>query len=233
MQKPYTTTRKLAQLAGKLLSTKYVLGNIVSLRSRYLYSVIEGRSSWDAVLNILYFPGALLEILFWQNNINSLNVRNIKESNLTSVIIPSDASATGVGTVLDNRFKAHRRFSFEETLQSSTWRELIAVLFSLKSFLPRIKSRRVMWKVDNYAASRIVHVGSRIHELQSIALEVNSICKGNDILLPVSWIPREMNADADKLSKYTDVGDWQITPIYFAFLNSKWGPFTIDRFASS
>ena len=42
-----------------------------------------------------------------------------------------------------------------------------------------------------------------------------------------------MNADADKLSKYTDVGDWQITPIFFTFLNSKWGPFTIDRFASS
>ena len=90
-----------------------------------------------------------------------------------------------------------------------------------------------MWKVDNYAASRIVHVGSRIHELYCIALDIKSICRENDILLQVSWVPRVMNADADKLSKYTDVGDRQITPIFFAFLNSKWGPFTIDRFASS
>ena len=224
LQKPYTTTRKLAQFAGKLLSTKYVLGNIVSLRSRYLYAVIEGRSSWDAVLNILNFPGAHLEILFWQNNIKSLNFRNIKESNRTLVNFSSDATATGVGAVLDNCFKAHRRFSVEETMKSSTWRELTAVLFSLKSFLPRVKSRRVMWKVDNYAASRIVHVGSRIHELHSIALEINSICRENDILLQVSWFPRAMNADADKLSKYTDVGDWQITPIFFAFFLLKMGP---------
>ena len=28
-----------------------------------------------------------------------------------------------------------------------------------------------MWKIDNYAASRIVHVGSRIHELHCIALD--------------------------------------------------------------
>ncbi len=123
--------------------------------------------------------------------------------------------------------------SFEETIKSSTWRELTAVLFSLKSFLPKIKSRRVILKVDNYAASRIVHVGSRIHELHSIALEIDSICRENGILLQVSWIPRILNADADKLSKYTDVGDWQITPIFFAFLNSKWGPFTKDRFANS
>ncbi len=64
LKKPYTSPRHLAELVGKIISTKYVLGDIVSLKSRYLYAVIEGRSSWDAKLNILNFPYAHEEVIF-------------------------------------------------------------------------------------------------------------------------------------------------------------------------
>ena len=34
---PYATARKLAKVCGKLISTKFVMGNIVQVKTRNLY----------------------------------------------------------------------------------------------------------------------------------------------------------------------------------------------------
>ena len=44
---PYTTALKLAKVCGKLISTKFVIGNIVQLKTRNLYRIIGVRHSWD------------------------------------------------------------------------------------------------------------------------------------------------------------------------------------------
>ena len=41
-----------------------------------------------------------------------------------------------------------------------------------------------------------------------------------------------MNVVADKISKDIDYDDWEIRWETFNFLNHKWGPITIDRFAN-
>jgi len=38
---PYTTARQLAKLCGKITSTKFVIGDIVQLKTRNLYNIIE------------------------------------------------------------------------------------------------------------------------------------------------------------------------------------------------
>ena len=230
---PYTSARKLAELTGKLISTKYVVGDIISLKTRYMYKLIEGRSSWDARLNILNFPEAHNEIIFWKNNFVSLNIKPIKDSFLVDVVVSSDASATGIGVVASNALEAHRSFNDRERSESSTWREIMAILYGLKSFFPDIRNKNISWKIDNYAASRIVKVGSRNAKLQDVALEIHEICFQNNINLKVTWIPREFNTEADKFSKYVDVDSWEITKEFFQFLDNTWGPFTIDRFADS
>ena len=59
---PYTTARKLSRLAGKVVSTKFVLSNIVRLKTRFLYRTIDKQFSWDAQFNILDYPEAHNEI---------------------------------------------------------------------------------------------------------------------------------------------------------------------------
>ena len=49
--------------------------------------------------------------------------------------------------------------------------------------------------------------------------------------LEVEWIPRKMNHYADYLSIVIYHDDWQITPGLFKYIDHKWGPYTIDRFA--
>ena len=86
---------------------------------------------------------------------------------------------------------------------------------------------------DNDAASRIVQVGSNKPELQEKALKIFDFCKHHNIDIKTIWIPREINVEADRLSKQVDIDDWQLSPEFFNILSAKWGPFTIDRFADN
>ena len=47
------------------------------------------------------------------------------------------------------------------------------------------------------------------------------------------WVPREENQLADYLSRVVDYDDWGINKDVFQWLDSLWGPHSIDRFANS
>ena len=50
--------QKFGTLRWKNHLYKYVTGDIVNLKSRFLYEVIDNRSSWDAKMNLLNFTKA-------------------------------------------------------------------------------------------------------------------------------------------------------------------------------
>ena len=52
------------------------------------------------------------------------------------------------------------------------------------------------------------------------------------IRLEMAWIPREKNQQADYLSRLVDHDDWMVNPYIFQWIDSIWGPHTIDRFAT-
>ena len=54
--------------------------------------------------------------------------------------------------------------------KSSTWGELSAIEFSLRSFTELLKSTHVRWFTDSQAAAKIVEVGSVKFELHVLAL---------------------------------------------------------------
>ena len=45
------------------------------------------------------------------------------------------------------------------------------------------------------------------------------------------WIPREQNYEADYYSKLNDSDGWGLDSNTFHFINTQFGPFTVDRFA--
>ena len=68
--------------------------------------------------------------------------------------------------------------------------------------------------------------------LQSVALSISRFCFSHGIVLEAQWIPRSFNDRADLLSQFVDKDDWQVNPSVFRLVDAKWGPHTIDRFAS-
>ena len=233
---PFTSARKLAKLTGKIISSKWILGDIIHLKTRHLYRVITTRKSWDGTLSLNRYPEAITEIIFWKKNFKTLNTRGFSQATCPTVIVASDASATGLGAHIQARtgeFTVQKNLTPEEQDTSSAHREVLAILYGLDSLRHLCKGQSILWYTDNWSASRIVRKGSPVPQLHEMAEKIYEIGRSSDIELQVEWIPREMNHYADYLSKVIDHDDWQTSPGLFRYIDHKWGPHTIDRFASS
>ena len=118
-------------------------------------------------------------------------------------------------------------------MESSTWRELLAIKYALKSFAPLLQNTSVHLKTDNFATSFITRKCSNKTSLQKFAENIIKICVEKSIKFEISWIPRNNNAAADAISKLIDYDNWQTTIEFFQKISEIWGKLTIDRFANN
>ena len=126
----------------------------------------------------------------------------------------------------------YKNFSDQEKYESSTWRELEAVQFSLNSSKYKFENKTIFWYTDNYACSLITRKGNYKPKLYGLALEIHKISSTHNIDLNICWIPREQNKEADRLSKQVDYDDWFIAKDLVKMLTNKWAKVSVDRFAS-
>ena len=96
----------------------------------------------------------------------------------------------------------------------------------------KLKNCTVKWFTDNQNVAHILQVGSKTPLLQKEALCVFSLCVAHNVSIEPEWIPRSENQVADFISHIQDWDDWQLNPRVFYSLQVRWGPCTIDRFAS-
>ena len=72
----------------------------------------------------------------------------------------------------------------------------------MKTCVNHLQHTKVKIFSDSQSACRIIEVGSRIPELQNIAIDIFKICFMNDIMIEAQWIPQVANQIADVLSFY-------------------------------
>ena len=94
-----------------------------------------------------------------------------------------------------------------------------------EKFLEHSEIFKAIWRIDNYAAAKIIKVGSPVADLHEISLDIFDLCFQNQITLKPVWVPRIQNKEADRVSRIIDIDDWEITSIFFNYLDSLWGPF--------
>lgn len=119
--------------------------------------------------------------------------------------------------------------------RSSNWRELMAILLALERFAAILRGQTLLIRSDNTTALACIrNQGSREAELNEIAERIWTIALAADVRLLVEYVPGEQNAEADRLSRWTvhDVTGWQLHPAVFARILDRWGPLSIDLFAS-
>ena len=119
-----------------------------------------------------------------------------------------------------------------ESGSDSTARELLAILYGLKSFRASLTGKVVKVFTDSKNAASISAKGSNSLRLHALALEIFAYCAAHDILLEVEWIPRSLNSYSDSVNRLIDY-DWAVSTIFFHHVSSIFGPFDVDRFASS
>ena len=226
------SARQLASLVGQIISTGPVVGNIARIMTRHCSMSIASTPTWDTAFQLDDY--CKREIYFWSDNLSHFNERDCFFYKAPSFFVYSDASQTGCGSIItmNDSLLCHKMWLPHESVQSSTWRELAAIEFAILSFTELLKGSHVKWFTDNQTAAKIVEVGSMHSELQKIAVRIFTICLNNAIKLDIQWIPRDLNTKADYVSRLIDLDDWEISNTWFKYLNSLWGPHTIDCFAN-
>ena len=217
------SARELASFKGQMISIAPVVGNIGSILTRHGVMSTLCVDNWDSVFCLDDY--CKKELYYWKDNLINLNSRYCFVSKDPSYFVYSDASATGGGAFIDfnNDFVCHKLWTENESLRSSTWRELSVIEFSLQSFAPVLKGSHVKCYTDSQAAAKVVEVGSMRLDLHMIARSIFSICIQSGIYLEVQWIPRTLNQQ--RLSRLIDTDDRQITKECFVyFLMGVGGP---------
>ena len=223
--------RQLASIVGRIISMGLAIGPVSRFMTRSLYATLESRMAWCERLTLS--QDAQAELSFWAASLTEYNSQPIWHSPSALRVVYSDASDTGYGgyVVEHGSCTSFGQWSAEEAGQSSTWRELAAVLQVLQAVAPKLANTRVRWFTDNQNVARILQVGSKKPQLHALALKVFSLSLQHHIRLEPEWIPRELNERADALSRIVDYDDWFLNPTVFFELDTMWGPHSVDRFA--
>ena len=226
------TARELSQIAGRLSSMYLSLGKIVRLFTRKIYRQIEARHAWSVPLTM--DEGTTEELRFWVENVEKINGCSFKAYNTTTKMVFTDASSSGYGGYMVTKLGQHicvGKFNEDDEKMSSTFRELLAVKLVLHSYGKLLEGQAIQINSDNQAATTIIEIGSTKYHLQQLALEIFDFCLKHDIKLVTRWIPRNLNRAADYYSKIKDTDSWGVDEESFEYIQSKFGPFQIDRFA--
>lgn len=188
------------------------------------FKQLEKSGPLEAGRNMLYMEqGKLQEIKSEaQRNGKNTNVQKVQYEKLQKV--HEDKRPCGI---------IFGDWDAPERLRSSTWRESETVRRLIKSNVMLLQHKKIKVFSDNKNVQSILQIGSRKKDLQKIATDINQVCEQHNIELYTEWIPRDQNQEADDLSRCGDSDDWSVSNEVFAELNLKWGPHTVDRFAST
>ena len=191
---PCIRSKQLASITGKIISMGLAVGPVARLRTRNMYCLLNTRQSWQDLLQIE--ENVKDEFTFWVTCVDKINGQKLWRS---PAAVYSDASSTGYGGYLveHGNYVAHGQWNEQEKGESSTLRELAAVDRVQRAVSGLLKRGRIKWFTDNQNVVRIIMVGSRVDELQVLALIFSVVVHG--ISIEPEWVPREENQLADYL----------------------------------
>jgi hypothetical protein len=154
---------------------------------------------------------------------------------IETAYLHADSSNYGWGAVLndDSNYQARGFWDATDRMQHITWKELRAVRHAVESSLPQLKDRQVLLHDDNTAVvAALTKLTSRSPVMMTELRRLWFLLDTNDIHIRPRYIRSAANVWADTLSRKLDTEDWQLNPRVFKQFQERWGPHTIDRFAS-
>ena len=90
-----------------LISMKFGLGDIVQLKTRNLYKVIENQWLWDSRMNLTNYEKAIKELIFWKSTIKFFNKKPLRIYDLPKTVIFLDASGCVTWAIFENDSGTH------------------------------------------------------------------------------------------------------------------------------
>lgn len=224
------TARALAKICGQCVSfTKAVVPSKLLLRN--LYRLLSNRSSWSD--NLVLDKPSVNDLQWWLQALDNWNGKPICAKAHIQGQLFCDASDSGWGAVYEGQ-EAAGLWTGPIVHKSINYRELLAVLLGLKSFKDKLRGLTIQIVSDNITTVAFINnLGGNTPELHAIAKEIWSFTTINNTQISAKHLSGSKNCHADRLSRISPQStfSWKLHPRVFRYLNTLYGPFTIDRFA--
>ena len=233
------TRRQLAGVIGKVTAMAGAVETAQLHTWPLIHELNKHRSAkWDRSIGTLSVQ-ALSELRWWQTQLWTWNGKTVIPVSHTWVVI-TDAAKSGWGgwwQHVDRQARPQDEtrgfFSRAEGKNSSNWRELTGVSFTIQSAVADLQGHSVLVETDNTtSAAYINHMGGRHWRLNMVAQELWEFCLRHRIKIRAIHRAGVDNVRADRLSreKYDPTG-YRLLPEVFRQINRQFGPHTVDLMA--
>ena len=205
------------------------------LRTRSLQFCL--RSQWDQKNEEaqICWDDSCLSDLQWWSDLDNLTPGVPLEIPIPDLLLYSDASDQGWGACLGDNLVSGL-WSQEDKLQSINFRELKAILLSIRHFLPKVQGSSLGVFSDNTTAVAYLRKegGTKSWSLNSLAQTILRECELHQIRLLPQFVSGSLNAVADALSRKNQVlgSEWTLCSQVVSDLTRRW-PAMIDLFATN
>lgn len=231
------TIRFLASYIGSLIAVcpavQYGLLHTKPLEREKYLALGAAEENFEAIMKL---PDPIRrDLLWWKSIFADTSQRNYIRSGLFTLEIFTDASLTGWGTVCDD-IRTHGFWSLKDKKNHINYLELLAVFHALRCFASNLKDCEILLRVDNSTALAYINrMGSiRFPHLSDLARRIWDWCADRNIFIYAAYIPSAQNFEADAESRIvSEETEWTIEDTYFRRIESHFGRFDIDLFASS
>jgi hypothetical protein len=234
MNKKFITAKNMASITGSLNFQLRAIW-IGKPMMRTMFTLLQTKKSWASRIWISQelrdeWKWWILTLQRWEGSDPN---RMAKE---TQVVITTDASEWGWGAWMVHNETVQStfgRFSQEVAHQSSNYRELTGIIMALLAFKEMIRNSVILIQSDNTTSISCVNkLRSPSEMLNDLTVFLVGLCQQLQITLKAIHIAGVENDLADFLSRFMETGDWATSWEAFHMLDQRWGPHTIDRFAS-
>ncbi len=229
------SVRAIARIAGLCTSISRAVAP-TRMMTRHLYRLIAKRKSWNGKLHIS--EAARRELEWWIDALDTWNGQAFVDHTAADLMMDTDASDSGWGAVLylpTGNLHASGFWGVALQHTSINHRELLTAYLAIQAFQQHLRGRTLHLRSDNITTVCYLNrLGSgKIEALADLAQAITNLSFDLDLTLMSTHLPGQLNTIADSLSRRVDKTDWRLTTEAFERLDERWGPHTIDRFASS
>lgn len=259
---PAMPVKRLASLLGKIVALEPSHAMLARIATRTGYEILARHTDehgWKGC--IVTTPELKNELRFFKDHMfeaNGARIRTAATAVRLETILPnpvamtrdipshrpseqfliSDASSVKAfvyGLGMSDAFELQMTFTEDQRLLSSTGRELLALLFTLRHWQNQGQElpASVYWVTDSSSAAACASKGSKSPAVQKLVLEIAQICMATGIQVVPLHLRREDPRIqlADEGSKLPDSDNWSIDHRSFQELHEKFN-FEFDLFAS-
>jgi len=250
---PPAKLKELMRQAGALLATAAKEGRLLRVRTlaafvgyaqsvelacpaarfylRALHDVMATRANWEARVRL---SRQAIRDLRWWRHIATADVSRAIWRPPTDRTLHTDASRLAWGGVLDGTVPAQGFWRGRDRGRHINYLELMAVYLSLERFEGELQGSSVLLWEDNQTIVQVLtNRTTRSPELMHLLRKVWQLIDFAGITLTVRWIASKDNVLADALSRGSPFDDLTLTDEAWRELEWRWGPHTIDRYATA